>query len=273
MSIIPYIALLVITVGVATAQASDDVIPEWIKATAGWWADDITSDAEFVAAITHLIEIDVIVVGDIQSENTSETIPEWVKTSVKWWADDITSDAEFVAAITHLIQIGVISIQSDDRLAACAEITRAYEVRDCENAIREEMLREEYTETATPYVVGPITYYYPGAHLENTAGGQPLLTIRMYVINHGDDNVTLSCSGPAICNYDVTDGTNAYKYASTDFTSGSITLKPDQGREFEIIFGPNIGYGGTTFVYDDTKEYHFRISESFGSASIPLNLE
>lgn len=55
MNIIPYIALLVISVGVATAQASDDVIPEWIKATAGWWADDITSDAEFVAAITHLI--------------------------------------------------------------------------------------------------------------------------------------------------------------------------------------------------------------------------
>ncbi|MYJ28116.1 MAG: peptidase [Cenarchaeum sp. SB0672_bin_9] len=269
------IMALIVTAGAATAQADSNAIPEWIKTTVGWWADGITTDAEFVGAITHLIEIDVIVVGDIQSEHTSYAIPEWVKTNVKWWADGITTDAEFVGAITHLIEIGVIVIESewDAQLAECAEFTRAYQRLDCENAIKEEMMREQYISTATQYIVGPVAYYYPGAHLENTAGGQPLLTIRMYAINQGDDNITLSCTGPAICNYDVTDGASAFKYASTDFTSGSITLKPDQGREFEMIFGPNIGYGGTTFVYDDSRQYHFRINESFGSVSIPLNFD
>jgi len=40
-----------------------------------------------------------------------------------------------------------------------------------------------------------------------------------------------------------------------------------------MFFGPNIGGGGTTFEYDSSKEYHFRIMEPFGSGSIPLNLE
>jgi hypothetical protein len=40
-----------------------------------------------------------------------------------------------------------------------------------------------------------------------------------------------------------------------------------------MLFGPNIGYGGTTFEYDQSKEYYFRISEPYGSVSIPLNIE
>ena len=263
-----------------TAETADQV-PEWVKTNAGWWAEGLTSDAEFIAAITHLIDIDIIVIDSdsiTKSEQAGDGIPEWIKFGVKWWAEGTTSDAEFIAAITYLIQVGIIVIDGtasgwEAELAACAELKRAYERLDCERAIEEAMTRERYLETATPYEVGPVTYYYPGAHLENTAGGQPLLTVQMLAINYGDDNITLSCSGPAICNYDITDGTNAFKYAATDFTSGSITLKPDQAREFEIIFGPNIGYGGTTFVYDASKEYHFRISETFGSASIPLNLD
>ena len=121
--------------------------------------------------------------------------------------------------------------------------------------------------------MGPVTYYYPGANLEITESGQALLTIRMLAANDGTDNVTLYCTGPSICNYDVTDGTTAYKYAATDFTSGSLTIKPGDAKEFEMLFGPNVGYGGSTFVYDPAKQYHFRISESFGSASIPLELE
>jgi len=99
------------------------------------------------------------------------------------------------------------------------------------------------------------------------------LTVKILAVNtDSNSNVSLMCSGPAVCNYDVTNGDKVFKYSSTDFTSGNITLKPDQAREFEIFFGPNIGYGGTTFKYDSSKEYFFRINESFGSASIPLNL-
>lgn len=275
------ISLLVMAAPVWAHAEDAPPIPEWVKTSAGWWAEGLTGDSEFVSAIAHLIDIGVITVdydGEVEDQNGGP-IPDWVKTSVKWWAEGATTDAEFVGAITHLIKIGLVVIEQeaqshwDEKMAECAQFAKAYQRLDCEKAVEEAMIREQYIETAAPYQVGPVTYYYPGALLETTSGGQPLLTVRMLAINDGDSNVTLSCSGPAICNYDVTDGTTAFKYAATDFTSGSITLKPDQAREFEIIFGPNIGYGGTTFVYDSSKQYHFRISESFGSASIPLELE
>ena len=273
----------------AASPAWAEPIPEWVKSSAGWWADGITSDAEFAGAIQHLIEIGVITVESVERAETeqSDSIPEWVKSAAGWWADGITSDAEFIGAIQHLIKIGTIQVNASveaqvedprmaelqEQLEACAQHAKVYERLDCEDAVERQITRLQYETEAIPYQAGPVIYYYPGAHLEMTDGGQPLLTIRMLAVNDGTDNITLSCSGPAICSYDVTDGSAAYKYASTDFTSGSITIKPDDAREFEIIFGPNIGYGGTTFVYDPAKEYHFRINESFGSASIPLDLE
>ena len=103
--------------------------------------------------------------------------------------------------------------------------------------------------------------------------GQANLDIKVLAENTGStDNVALMCSGPSVCNYDVWNGDKAYKYSSTDFTSGQIVIKPGEAREISIFFGPNIGYGGTTFEYDSTKDYYFRISEPWGSESIPLNL-
>ena len=40
-----------------------------------------------------------------------------------------------------------------------------------------------------------------------------------------------------------------------------------------ILFGPNIGYGGTEFEYDPSKTYTFRINEPFGSLDVHLDLE
>ena len=81
------------------------------------------------------------------------------------------------------------------------------------------------------------------------------------------------CSGPSVCNYDVSDGQKAFKYSSTNFVSGQIALKPGDVREIDMLFGPNIGYGGTTFEYDSAKDYYFRISEPWGSTDIPLELK
>ena len=83
----------------------------------------------------------------------------------------------------------------------------------------------------------------------------------------------MMCTGPSICNYDVWNGDKAYKYSGMDFTNGQIIVKPGTSEIFTMLFGPNIGYGGTTFEYDQSKEYYFRISEPYGSVSIPLNIE
>ena len=85
--------------------------------------------------------------------------------------------------------------------------------------------------------------------------------------------MALFCTGPAVCNYDVTNGSSDYKYSGMDFTNGQLVLKPGKSQIFNFFFGPNIGGGGTTFEFDPSKEYYFRGNESFGSISIPLNLE
>ena len=43
-------------------------IPDWVKNTAGWWADDQIDDASFVNGIKFLIENDVM---EIETENTT----------------------------------------------------------------------------------------------------------------------------------------------------------------------------------------------------------
>ena len=95
----------------------------------------------------------------------------------------------------------------------------------------------------------------------------------MLAENTSSEIAALNCTSPQICAYDVWDGSKAFKYSGMDFTSGQIVLNPGDAREFNILFGPNIGYGGTEFEFDSSKDYVFRISEDFGSASIPLNLE
>ena len=94
----------------------------------------------------------------------------------------------------------------------------------------------------------------------------------MLAENTSSEIVALNCTSPQICAYDVWDGSTPFKYSGMDFTSGQIALNPNDSKEFNILFGPNIGYGGTEFEYDSAKDYQFRIAENFGSVSIPLNL-
>ena len=112
-----------------------------------------------------------------------------------------------------------------------------------------------------------------GNSFEITSSGQALLNLRILVENTGSSqNESLFCTGPAVCNYDVTNGDKVYKYAQMDFTNGQVVLKPGESKVFNMMFGPNIGGGGTTFEYDSGKDYQFRINEPYGSISIPLNL-
>ncbi|KFM18870.1 hypothetical protein AAA799P11_00901 [Marine Group I thaumarchaeote SCGC AAA799-P11] len=226
-------------------------------------------------------------------------VPAWVKNNAGWWADGTISDGEFVNAIQHLIKSGLISVSAhsekpmtsdvsdntDSKLAEleaelekCSEITKAYKRLDCEKPIKQAIKIHEYKSGAQQFDLGPITYYWTGLgsegnEFEITATGQPLLSIRMLAENTSSEIAALNCTSPQICAYDVWDGSKAFKYSGMDFTSGQIVLNPGDAREFNILFGPNIGYGGTEFEYDSSKDYVFRISEDFGSANIPLNLE
>ena len=91
-----------------------DVVPDWIKNNAGWWADGEIDDQTFVNGIQFLIKEEIIQVSDTTSgSNNSEFIPEWVKNTAGWWADGEISETEFLTAIQYLIKDGLIKIDED----------------------------------------------------------------------------------------------------------------------------------------------------------------
>jgi hypothetical protein len=248
-----------------------------------------------------LIKDEIIVVGVTDlSPQTSDGVPDWVKSNAGWWADGTISDGEFVNGIQHLVKSGLVSVSTntepekvtsaepkniDSELAAlqaklnkCSEIVTAYKRIDCEKPIKKAMTLHNYKINAEKFDVGPITYYWQGIGSEGndfytTPTGQAILSVRMLAENTSSKITAIHCTSPQICAYDAWNGEKVFKYSGMDFTSGQIAMNPGDSREFNILFGPNIGYGGTEFEYDSSKDYFFRINEDFGSASIPLNLE
>jgi len=275
-------------------------IPAWVKSNAGWWADGTISDGEFLSGIEFLIKDGIITVSPTgTSSQTSDGVPAWVKSNAGWWADGTISDGEFVNGIQHLVKSGLVSVSTsteteqmtsaklkntDSKLAElqaeldrCSEIVTAYKRIDCEKPIKKAMTLHTYKINAEKFDVGPVTYYWQGIGSEGnefytTSTGQAILSIRMLAENTSSEITAINCTSPQICAYDAWNGEKAFKYSGMDFTSGQIAMNPGDSREFNILFGPNIGYGGTEFEYDPSKDYFFRINEDFGSASIPLNL-
>ena len=284
----------ILMAGLFAQYATADSIPDWVKNNAAWWAEGSISQADFVSGLQFLIQEDILQVPITQvSDNQSDKVPDWVKTTAGWWAEGKVSDADFVNGVQFLMKVGLISVQSpepvsnasmekpsqvDDslqaELEACGEITRAYDRFKCEDAVEIKIKVVEYKANSEMYEVGPLTFYYPGSEVEVMSSGQANLNIKVLATNTGsNENVILMCSGPSVCNYDVWNGDKAYKYSSTTFTSGQIAIKPGESKEIELFFGPNIGYGGTTFEYDSAKDYYLRIFEPWGSADIPLELK
>jgi hypothetical protein len=281
--------------------SSEDDVPAWVKNNAGWWAEGTISETEFLSGIEFLIKDGIISVPPTTvSAESSDDVPAWVKNNAGWWAEGTISDGEFVNGIQHLMKTGLISVtlnekpeqiasaepqNTDSKLAAleaeleaCSEILKAYKRIDCQKPIEKEIALYNYKMNAEQFNVGPITYYWYGVGSEGnefqiSPTGQPILSIRMLAENTSSEIVALNCTSPQICAYDVWDGSKAFKYSGMDFTSGQINLNPNDSKEFNILFGPNIGYGGTEFEYDSSKNYEFRIAENFGSISVPLNLE
>ena len=296
-----FLLLVMLAIAAYAADSMAEPVPSWIKSTTGLWVSGEIDDSAFVNAIQHLVANGIIAVSEPAEHSQSDSVvPDWVKTVAELWVADDLADDDFLNAVQYMIGAGIIVLapgpddthdvkdkdvhdtnpqteKFQDDLAACSEIKKAYKRIECENAVKDEMLAYQYRSSAQRIDVGPVTYYWHGIDsegngLEISSSGQALLSIRMFAENTSPERVSLNCTSPQICNYDVTDGSRHFKYSGMDFTNGQIVLDPGQSREFNILFGPNIGYGGTEFVYDPAKEYYFRISESYGRAQVPLEL-
>ena len=228
----------------------------------------------------------------------AEGVPSWIKNNADWWADGIITDEEFLNGIQHMIKIGIINVPTSQSLPSqqesnmspdselvklqteldnCDEIVTAYKRIDCEKPIKKAIILHTYKMSAEKFELGSITYYWFGIGSEGnefyiTPTVQAILSIRMLAENISSETTAINCTSPQICTYDTWNGEEAFKYSGMDFTSGQIVMNPGDSREFNMLFGPNIGYGGTEFQYDSSKDYVFRINEDFGNTSIPLNL-
>ena len=282
----------------AGSAAWAEQVPSWVRDNAGYWADGVLDDRAFTDGVKYLIDNNIITVPEVEAEagQGDGAIPSWIKGNASLWASGQITDADFMAGMGYLVAIGLIDagndVQGGDAEAqeggseearlqaqfdACAEITKALKRLECQDDARQELLVYQYKSSVEPLRVGPIDYYWGGIgsdgnSLEASTVGQAILSLRMLAENTSSENASLSCTSPQICAYDVWDGQSAFKYSGMDFTNGQILIKPGQAKEFNMLFGPNIGYGGTQFLYDPGKDYEFRINEGFGSASIPLRL-
>jgi len=86
-------------------------IPTWVKNNAGWWADDLIGDSDFVSGIQYLITEGIMTIPVTQSgTSTSQEIPAWIKNNAGWWADDLIGDSDFVSGIQYLITEGIMNV-------------------------------------------------------------------------------------------------------------------------------------------------------------------
>ena len=93
---------------------AEEKVPGWVKNNAGWWADALINDHEFVNAIEFLIKEGMIQVDAKAVSEKSDSIPEWIKNTAGWWAANQISEIEFLNAIEFLIETGIITIETSE---------------------------------------------------------------------------------------------------------------------------------------------------------------
>lgn len=210
----------------------------------------------------------------IKKKLTDKKIKKTIKRSPVKEVKTQTVKPELHANTTSVQQTKPTINPLEAQKSACKQKETEREQYECEKALRSTETSNNFKQKSKKYVIGPITFYYPGAKVEKSSNVD-ILNLKFLVENTGSkDNVVLYCTGPVACNYDISDGQTTYKYAANDFTSGQIVLRPGMSREINITFGPAIGYGSyVPFKYDPSKQYTFNVKEPWGSSGIPLELK
>ena len=90
-------------------------VPVWVKNTAGWWADGMIVDSEFITSIQFLIKNNIIKINSVEKQQSiPQKVPVWVKNTAGWWADGMIVDSEFLAGIYFLIENGLLVVEKSE---------------------------------------------------------------------------------------------------------------------------------------------------------------
>ena len=121
--LVALVAISIIPTVFSDSLRGELTIPDWIKNTAGWWADGQIDDAAFLLALEFLINEEIIIVQIPVVESDAEEVPAWIKNNAGWWAEDKIHDFTFVGAIEYLIAHGIITIgqEHEEELPPCPD--------------------------------------------------------------------------------------------------------------------------------------------------------
>jgi hypothetical protein len=243
-------------------------IPSWIKNTAQWWSKGEIGDSDFIKGIQYLMQNGIMKIPPLPTTTShSNQIPRWVKNNAGWWADGTISDNDFVSGIQYMVSEGIINIQSSTiHTLNCGKMQTAADKETCIVQIQQENKLNNDISSATPYVIGPITFYHLNSQLQTTEDGKSILTIHLVVKNTGNSEITMSCQRQDSCNYSLYDGQKEIPYSTNTLVYGSLTLLPNVPKYLDWVF-----YDGLD--YQPTKNYSFLIKEPWGSGSIPLKIQ
>jgi len=104
---------------VPNSSAQDAQIPSWIKNVAGWWANGVISENEFLTGIEYLINNNIILIDfvpcndKIQSQyGDPKSVPDWIKNNASWWSENLIGDTDFINGLQYLIEYKIIKIDN-----------------------------------------------------------------------------------------------------------------------------------------------------------------
>ena len=97
-------------VPIGMINLDSQLVPNWIKNNAGWWAEGAIDDETFVQGIEYLVQEKIITVSEeSQAGSNEQTIPGWIKNNTGWWAEGAIDDETFVQGIEYLVKNGIIT--------------------------------------------------------------------------------------------------------------------------------------------------------------------
>ncbi|MFZ8938144.1 MAG: hypothetical protein ACO2Y5_07830, partial [Nitrosopumilaceae archaeon] len=94
-------------------------IPQWVKNSVRWWAEDKLNELDFILGIQDLIRKGILnppTPENLTLEELEENqsfgvkIPKYVKQTSLWWTEGMISDQEYVDGIQYLIKKGYLVI-------------------------------------------------------------------------------------------------------------------------------------------------------------------
>ena len=260
-------AVIVLSGIIFIPNAFAENIPEWVKNTAGWWADDQIDDGTYVSGLQWLISNGIIKIPPTEQgiDDRTSIIPSWIKNTAGWWADDQINDGAYVSGLQWLISNGIIKISEE-----C--VFEGKEYSNLSNEERKLLCAEFNFNFVTERVhasKGTTTYNNEGFRGPEFLKEKPDKTYRIFVIGgsttFGDgnaDNKTWPYHLHEI--FDTLDLNYNVEIINAGFSSGWSGSEIKLIREKILDYNPDL-----LMVYDGWNDVRMQLGEPQGRIANP----